>query len=876
MTNSDISEGDVNSQPLIERWLELGFIPSTFDDVESLSPSEFETLQTTLHSAVELIQRLKPFIISDEIQQMREEINDIKNYSDVQEQFQQWLFLNAPWEPGYYRYFQQWSGDEETKSHYWHIIALCADFDESSWASLDLLQPLVSEPENYSNIINELEQLVEDEQRQRALLEKAVLQLKDKGFIVDVSSMKIIDQFSEIERMQNYSDQIDLLKLQIQSSILPYDPVLADTFTKRVKELVDSPSDEITTIEHNVRTISEHLATRLNEMNALIQKWHSEGYSYEERFRIRAEELLEWEHLLPEIEQRYHRHAGAYERWKKISKLWNPQDSSIAQIAGKLEHTDAFLDKIDALEQQWTEKELQGASLIERWEQLGFEMDIWRYKITQDPRQGLAELNHQLPVYERANQLLEKMLQLDTSLGGEEEVDRRSVLLRTMDLDLELLDDMEHWIDKKTLRNTRHRRMLQREWEQAGRKGLVDTGAIFSDLHSFETAVASIEHRTQNLMSESVASHALERSKSELLRLESRGWNITELLALHEEQPGAFFTQFSKSMETLSRIGAIQRRIAALDWRRDVNRADAISIQVRNPIELVRLEQQIPALIRHLANRPIEDENYTYTAWLPEQRPVLLPKENSSIQTMPVKLQPQSTLEEAHEAMLEAMDKPLEIVEKEIEDEIVPQQPDAETIDPPVREHLLPVEPKQRTPQLEVKNEVQPPTQLPDDVDLSSYERLLHLLGLTTEANTFSGTGDTSVVRRALASHVGQTPRDVRVDRLLRLVLRLLPQNDSSDGDRSKMIDKIADILPKYNQWVRMRLEARHMGASGDFFEDALRLGTALRRTPGPGVEVPLQADEYPLPKLSSLDELHQQTTRLTQSMALPAAGGIN
>ena len=29
-----------------------------------------------------------------------------------------------------------------------------------------------------------------------------------------------------------------------------------------------------------------------------------------------------------------------------------------------------------------------------------------------------------------------------------------------------------------------------------------------------------------------------------------------------------------------------------------------------------------------------------------------------------------------------------------------------------------------------------------------------------------------------------------------------------------------------------MRLEARHMGASGDFFEDATRLGTALNRVP--------------------------------------------
>ena len=107
-------------------------------------------------------------------------------------------------------------------------------------------------------------------------------------------------------------------------------------------------------------------------------------------------------------------------------------------------------------------------------------------------------------------------------------------------------------------------------------------------------------------------------------------------------------------------------------------------------------------------------------------------------------------------------------------------------------------------------------------------------------------------------------------------MLRLLPQGDQGDRERSKMIDAIGEILPKYNQWVRMRLEARHMGASGTFFEDAIRLGTALHRVPGPGVGVPLHADAYPLPEPSNLNELRQQIERLIQSMHLPAAGGIN
>ena len=135
-----------------------------------------------------------------------------------------------------------------------------------SWAILKIIQ----------NIIDELEQLVQDEQRQHNLLEKAVLQLKEKGYSVDLESLKIIERFDEVERLQRYSNQIDLLQLQIQSNIVPFDPVLADTFMGRVEKLIQTPSEDLQTLEKNVTTISEHLQTRLDEMNALIRLWHSE------------------------------------------------------------------------------------------------------------------------------------------------------------------------------------------------------------------------------------------------------------------------------------------------------------------------------------------------------------------------------------------------------------------------------------------------------------------------------------------------------------------------------------------------------------------------------------------------------------------------
>ena len=860
MGSDDVSESVDDLQHHLQRWKELGFDTSTLKiESGSQTPSMLQEIEENIQSALSLRQRMFPFQQFIEVKELFQDLKNPMNWEANQNEFLRWTKTNAPWESNYFRMNPAWSDDEASQSQYEEIISACASLDESSWTSLDLLLPLLSNPDNYSEIMLTLNELENDEERQKTLLNKAIVQLKEKGFDIDIDSMNLIEKFNETERYQDYSNQIDLLLLSIQTSILPFDPVLAETFEERARELVGSPSDEIKTIQNNITTISEHLQTRLQEMNALIREWNSEGFSYEGRSQILASELLEWEHILPEVEQQYHRHAGALERWKEITKLWDLQDASIEGLVGKIEHTDAFLDKIEELEQQWTQKELQGASLIEQWEQFGFEMDVWRYKITQDPRQGLAELHQQLPVYERANALLDKMLQLDTSLGGEEEVERRSIILRTMDLENDLLDEMQDWIEKRTVRNTRHRRMLQSEWEQAVRLGKADANKTFSDLYSFEEAIASLEH--QHHLSSSVSSHALERSKIELLRLEERGWDITELLDLHEHHSDTFFHQFSQAMDVITRIQSIQRRISGLDWRRDPNRGDELATQVRNPLELVKIEQQIPALIRHLAERPVEDEGYTYRTWIPKQRPVLLPKEQSMIRKVPAKIQPESTLEEAHEAILEAMEA------------------DGEN---DVNEGTEPLE-EEPTESVNVEEkETETPTALPPQAteistsDVSSYEELLRLLGRTSDADILSASGDFGAIRRSLASFVGHEPRDIRVDRMLRLVLRLLPQNDSSDVERSKIIDMIADVLPRYKQWVRMRLESRHLGSSGDFFEDAIQLGNALNRTPGPGVRVPLNADELPLPKPSNLAELNLQTQRLIQSMNLPAAGGIN
>jgi hypothetical protein len=106
---------------------------------------------------------------------------------------------------------------------------------------------------------------------------------------------------------------------------------------------------------------------------------------------------------------------------------------------------------------------------------------------------------------------------------------------------------------------------------------------------------------------------------------------------------------------------------------------------------------------------------------------------------------------------------------------------------------------------------------------LGALAELLALLGLNELAEQVNDGGIEAfgAVRRGLAEHVNVVPRDVRIGRLLRLTLRLLPKGDDDDLHRAKMIQSISSGIPSLKRWMRRRLEARHSGAKGHFLEDA-------------------------------------------------------
>ncbi|MGB1954779.1 MAG: hypothetical protein ACPHUK_04185 [Candidatus Poseidoniaceae archaeon] len=870
-----------NLEEYTSTWADKGYdieaITGQFS--QGLTLSDIEKVEALIQQCDVLKKRLSLFNQEDEFQSR---LTDPFNFEIIESEFIEWISTHSPWESACNRYYSLWASTSKKEEQYWSLMTKFSLLDESSWPAIQLLTPFLSEPETYENILFEVSKIEESEARQRQMLDQALTILREQGFTVPKPTGNFIEQLSQIEHYQAISDRREYILLEIKNSIQQFDPILSETLEKRANELEVDDAASLEKLEKNIQTISHHLKERLEEMNTLLANWNNLGFTYHSTTKIAPSDLLEWEHMLPEIEQSFNIHSTAMERWEAISRSWGLETDEIHNIAGKLEHTEAFLEKIEGLEQEWTNLELQIASIIEHWEQYGFDLDVWRYKATEEPRSALTELNQYVPSLEKASNLMDLFFNLDTSLGGEEEVEQRTTILQTSDLDAEILSEMEEWIEKKTLRNTRHRRMLEREWRNYVRMGKTTKEPDFSDLYSFEQGIALLERQGQSHQIEDSSSRVVTAAKHEIQTLESQGWNVSELAILAEENPKEFIRQFSSSRSAISNIAKIQRRLSALDWRRDVTKGLEISEMIRNPISLKGIETQIPALIRHLSSRPIEDDEFRYPLWSPIQRPVLIPQ-NETLYPLknPVIKQPQTTLEDAHDAMLDAMEEATktdtEVIEEKLEQQALERKDEKEAPktkpEPKIIEEQVQDVPIQKPVEIEEpRTEGQPSPRLQ-----SSFQTILERLALP-QSMVFNaqGTLDTKHLRRTLAEHVGIEPRDVRVDRTLRLLLRLLPSNDSFDNQRAVLIDKIGEALPKYQQWLRMRLEARHSGATGNFLEDSIQLGVALERTPGPGVKVPLSADTTPLPDPSNLQDLEKSVQRLVEALDLNTAGGVN
>jgi hypothetical protein len=762
-----------------------------------------------------------------------------------------------PWEPFAHRAKTKWSerGKENKLSQ---LVSRLNRLDPSSISATQPLLVMIADPnsdEALSELIAEIEL---GESKRRKVIEEMVAMLESDGIsATDALEMSITDALDHLTGLQVDADSRRTIRLRIEHDVRPFDDELAE-------RLLDSDENNLA---EQVDSIVKNFRTRLDSLNNSIDEWRNKGVTMPNSDRIRPEELLEWETNIHEVEKAVEIHLRALERWKDFDILW-PDRTAGVSIVGHLEHTEEFVDFVDSLDHEWRELELDGMALIGGWEDRGFAMDMWRVRLADEPRSALAWLKGEEGRYRQAADLCNYLLALDTSLENEEEVLRRIAILREFDLDDHLLEEMDLWIDSKGRRTARHRAMLELEWSDIVRSGgALDVPTSSLSLAEFENLIASSRLSSRRM---AVPVDRLgEKLKGEIDSWTANGFSTEFLLDLLEEDPMEVAIRISGIRDSVTGHERLRRRIAALDWTRGPEISVAIDIDLSRPDRLASLEDSIPILAAELASSEVQDEHFVYHPWKPSMKrhPVLVPAS-------------QTTVDDAMEAILEEMENseavPVEEEDEVAEEEIVEPVADVvEEVAPQLEETPLEI-----TPVEAIDDQISKPQ---DDIkevseNLGTLVKLLRSLGLDEEAISLDDDGIKVLgeVRRTLASNVGKEPRDMRIDRLLRLALRLIPTGDEYDSRRLSMIAELSELAEKLSNWTRIRLEARHKGGEGRLLEDSMLLGQALIRIPGPGTPIPLIADELPLPSSDDIRGLGEAVTRLSRRVALPASGGIN
>ena len=188
------------------------------------------------------------------------------------------------------------------------------------------------------------------------------------------AAMPITEALEFLDSLQVQVETNQKINLLISREISPFDPELGEL-------LLEGGVEDL---EEKVLTISDNFNSRLDSLNALYSKWRTQGILLPFDSNISAEDLLDHEAGLPEMDDLVNIHLDLISRWSHFNKFWPDLSEKGNDFVGFLESTEEFADFVEELEQEWRSLELDAGELIEKLSQNGFVMDRWKVRIEQD------------------------------------------------------------------------------------------------------------------------------------------------------------------------------------------------------------------------------------------------------------------------------------------------------------------------------------------------------------------------------------------------------------------------------------------------------------------------------------------------------------
>ena len=922
----------------VEKWEEAGLIVSDLkriiEDSENISELIID-LEILVQKSSELQKRIASLpenLQPEMVDSWRTDILNPLNFEKISGDYLSWAKEHRIWEITMFNSLDKWL-DLSLESEYDNVLARLDVLDVSSQATIRPFTKKLSNPSLFSEIEKMLELAENSEQKQRETIRIALEELTKSGIqSKDLDNLPLMEAISEVEKLQSYFEISEKLKLIVKDRIQPFDEELAVLYVKKIDERILQNPEDLEDLFEELYAVVDNFEDRLNKMNSILKDWKQKGVFFENKSRISKSELVHWEGNLEKTSEIIDSQLLAIDQGNIFEKLWPAESTRLSELRGNLDKVEEYNLELNNLKQMWKEYELKLSSLIQKWQFYGIDMKRWENRSDQEPRLAYNLLLKQEHIYKKIANLIQELEGMDVSFEGQDEVAKRLEFIRTQDVNLQEVELLGEWVQTQLKRRARHREMLEKEW-----KGLQRNGILSGDANTLDWTLAEFEQmiargQKGELMPElGFASKSNKHSRmkrnaeAQITRWKAEGWDVSgleNLLSTSVEEVARALVRIRANVEDYP---SLRRRLQMLPWQKNRELALKIEQMSARPDELGELKSKFSTWVRTLATSPHSDEKYEISLFsaktgrmtlLPMTEEASEPQDEEGIPVdkhdiVDVKLDELNSIpEDSPEEMVE---EDVE-VEQEIESEELLGDSNDDDFSPPLEQleitediydHDSRIEQAEdelaaeesgildsdivendivetfddtKSNDLEVKSliSVNPlDNSSINQEHLNSVSLFLNKIGLDEISSKVSDGDFLKVARRGLASMVGIEPRDSRVDRLLRLSLRLLPDGNPEDEKRMTILNALIPAVEIHHTWTKKRLQARRGQGTGDYLHDSALLGTALERIPGPGLFVPLSRDEFDMPASDNLPELSKVALELAQAMSLPTAGGI-
>ena len=893
-------------------------------------------------------------------------LDDPLNVELVQEEFAKFNLNKRPW-----------AIDAKASVRNWQNTGKIEEL-ESIVSRLDLLDPvfiakgsLLGELFDNSNLLHELDDAVQRLEESQVLrwnnLESMVASLYEKGVNAELVLTKNLGEAYElVGQLEQVAEKMDVVRKDVSASIEPFSRALAEEILSRINGLNLDSEEEIRDMMLEVEATARDLDLRHLKVGKRLRALTTSGFILPPEISSQRQDMLYLESLIDSLEKRSAQHDELIAKATNIAELWPPLNESILEIGGDLSKTIELEQFIAAAEQELKTIKVQAEEQISSWSELGFDMSAWRTTMENSPVESMVEWQANLHSLRSSLGLVRGLEDLDTSLSGIEKVRSHVSNLQMAIQDPELIALAQSYIEKKGIRNERHKRMLIREIKQL-RLGGYEIVSNDIDSLNLKELEEEVHYSTSNIGLSSATSTAripkmpISAITNEINGWSNLGWNVSSLLQLLHSDPLQVGALMDSIREEMGDFVNLMRRLERLPYGSAPNAKKELEENLKHPERLANLKLNLSELAAVVA---IEAKGETKRAslWrpegvMPEEEIIVEDLEDMDLEVLQAAIQDMEyidqsyegfddfieekiietpliepevvksdmSIESANEALFEEEENdsiPLPVLEPiyEVEEDTAPlpalepineveeEMDEAPLIEPEVvkpdmgiddtNEALFEEVEKEDTaplPALEPINEVEeemdeapliePEVVKPDmgidDTNEALFEEeegstplVLEPINKVEEKSNGSGVDIVALqsiippinllftnlgldlipekikveglddIRFALAANVGMIPRDTRVDRLLRLALRLIPRGTEKDlKSRAGLIQLLAGSARDLDKWTDLRLRARGSAGKGKLLIDSRRLGKMLNRIPGPGTSIPLEKD---------------------------------